>query len=120
MKYDIWENDVFSLEEHGGKILVLEHRCPCCKISSSSRDLRTTSKRISGRKRWMVKKSNHMLGRGTSKCLICKRKRKKKRKKLEENRVRNVKRMEKKAFGIPSLLGFFPAWIVCKRKKPPP
>ncbi|GIY69699.1 hypothetical protein CDAR_220581, partial [Caerostris darwini] len=34
----------FSLEEHGGKILVLEHRCPCCKTSSSSQDLGTTSK----------------------------------------------------------------------------
>ncbi|GIY59579.1 hypothetical protein CEXT_316871 [Caerostris extrusa] len=32
----------FSLEEHGGKILVLEHRCHCWRTSSSNQDLWTT------------------------------------------------------------------------------
>ncbi|GIX94508.1 hypothetical protein CDAR_54951 [Caerostris darwini] len=35
---------VFSLEENGGRILVLEHRCHCWRTSSSSQDLWTTLK----------------------------------------------------------------------------
>ncbi|GIY13965.1 hypothetical protein CDAR_604761 [Caerostris darwini] len=36
--------EFFLLEKHGGKILVLEHRCHCWRTSSFSQDLRTTSK----------------------------------------------------------------------------
>ncbi|GIY18681.1 uncharacterized protein CDAR_27921 [Caerostris darwini] len=136
----------FSLEEHGGKILVLEHRCPCCKTSSSSQDLGTTSKgcldvregclvwKSTEEKSWFwsidaiagehhlpvkiygplqrdiwtqekdgKKKSNHVLGRGTSKCLICKRKRKKRGKKLEENKSSKCQKDGKEKFwGPPS------------------
>ncbi|GIY15465.1 hypothetical protein CDAR_65301 [Caerostris darwini] len=41
--YGPLQKDMWTLAEHGGRILVLEHRCHCWRTSSSSQDLWATS-----------------------------------------------------------------------------
>ncbi|GIX94510.1 hypothetical protein CDAR_54971 [Caerostris darwini] len=76
-------------------------------------------KRISGRKRRMVKKKVIMCWEEVPvNVSSSNEKERSQKKKLEENRVPNVKRMEKKTSGVTSLFRILPAWMVGEKKPP--